>query len=38
VVEFYIRESQQPVTILSAAVVQGKYARGTNPVGQAPPL
>jgi hypothetical protein len=30
-VEFHIHESQQSVTTLSAAVVQGTYTRGSNP-------
>jgi hypothetical protein len=37
-VELYIRESQQWVATLSAAVVQGTYARGSNPAGCEPPL
>jgi hypothetical protein len=37
-VEFYIRETQQSVTTLSAAVVEGTYARGSNPAGRDPPL
>jgi hypothetical protein len=37
-VEFYIRESQQSVTNLSAAVMQGTYDRGSNPADRKPPL
>jgi hypothetical protein len=37
-VEFYIRESQQLVATLSAAVIQGTCARGSNPVCGEPPL
>jgi hypothetical protein len=38
VVDFYIRESQQSVATFSAAVIQGIYARGSNPAGREPPL
>jgi hypothetical protein len=37
-VELYIRESQQSVATLADDVVQGTYARGSNPVGREPPL
>jgi hypothetical protein len=38
VIDFYIRESQQLVATLSAAIVHRTYARGNKPLGRASPL